>query len=175
MDEVCKIMRTQKKWKESLKLPIASASIRLDHVICVVKRLLNIDLSFMFFNWVGQPWGLKHNPYSYSAMLTILNSARMLSEANLILENMKNQGLNPMLKALGDLISAYYLVSLIIKALYMFLYTKHLDFCYFVSSCDALLDVLVRGKLANIAQKIYEEMLESERSHPNNYSVSIMV
>ena len=58
----------------------------------------------------------------------------MFSEAKLILENMKNQGSNPTVKALGDLISAYSLASLIKRALDMFLYTKHLSFYYFVSS-----------------------------------------
>lgn len=105
----------------------------------------------------------------------MLATARMFSEAELILENMKNQGWNPTVHALSDLTSAYSQAGLISKALDMFLYTKHPGFCCSAFSCKRLLNALVRGKQVNIAQKIYGEMLESDRSHPDNYSVSIVV
>ncbi|XP_077213201.1 pentatricopeptide repeat (PPR) superfamily protein [Tasmannia lanceolata] len=175
VSEILQTHHNDNTWEQILESQFSDNNFIVSDIL---DHIRDVDSGLKFFNWVSQ----RDPPdsRSYSALLKILARSKRFLEINAVLEKMNNQGKSPTREALDALIKAYSDFGSFEKALEFYSIAKQeLNALPNVFACNSLLDVLVNNGRANIARRVYDEMLERDDGDENvcidNYSTCIMV
>ena len=180
-DEACQLLNTHENWDQVLDTRLSEESVEPSEICHLVfDRIKDVSLGLKFYGWFShRKYCSSLDRYAYSSLLKLLTSNRMFSEVENVLHCMKKEDVLPTIEAFDVLIRAYADSGLVEESreLYKFV-NDEFDCMPNVFACNSLLNGLVKSGRFEIAQKVYDEMLErddSGRCCLDNHTTSIMV
>ncbi|ESR40484.1 hypothetical protein CICLE_v100249421mg, partial [Citrus x clementina] len=178
VNETIEILKTHPQYDQSLEIRFSDEETYVSEIAHhVLDRIRDLELGLKFFDWLSrqQPKNSFSNGYACSSFLKLLARFRVFSEIELVLKNLKIDGIKPTHEALSVIIRAYAESGLVDKAidLYTNLFVPY-NSVPDVFTCNSLLNLLVKCKRIEMARKLYDEMCKTDDGL-DNYSTCIMV
>ncbi|PQM41758.1 pentatricopeptide repeat-containing protein [Prunus yedoensis var. nudiflora] len=181
VNDTIQILRADDQWEQSLATQFSETETLVSDVAhFVLDRIHDVELGLKFFDWAfKRPYCCSPDGFAYSSLLKLLARFRVLSEIELVMEQMKFEEVKPTIDALSFVIRAYADSGLVDKALDFYCFVvKVYDCVPDVFACNTLLNVLVKNRRVDVARRVYDEMAEKgggDHVCMDNYSTCIMV
>ncbi|XP_021830199.1 pentatricopeptide repeat-containing protein At1g52620 [Prunus avium] len=181
VNDTIQILRADDQWEQSLATQFSETETLVSDVAhFVLDRIHDVELGLKFFDWAfKRPYCCSPDGFAYSSLLKLLARFKVLSEIELVMEQMKFEEVKPTIDALSFVLRAYADSGLVDKALDFYCFVvKVYDCVPDVFACNTLLNVLVKNRRVDVAHRVYDEMAEKgggDHVCMDNYSTCIMV
>ncbi|XP_078442602.1 tetratricopeptide repeat (TPR)-like superfamily protein [Wolffia australiana] len=171
---VSRILRSS-TWEEAQRdlkaIPVKWDSYTVNQVL---KTHPPMEKAWLFFVWVAQVKGFKHDHFTYTTMLDIFGEAGRISSMELMLKEMKERGLKIDAAACTSAMAWFAKVGDLEKAIELWKEMKEGGYFPTVVSYTAFMKILFDHGREKEASRVFKEMIEAGLS-PNCHTYTVMI